>query len=207
VAIFRSFLKWFAIVVGILGAAAVVWSIYNGVQESAGRRAVDAIGGAKALEPLLIKDLSEGCQCLYKRYRRAGHQKAFAHARDTGACGFSANQMSLGGFGDFSASWAAVSDYEEKGKDCAVVSLNDDYIHLGDLADQARAHGLNKNCAPAFVAFSHFFVRHSAFAYSPTSGGCGYSWRWETPEEAAKDAMNSCAQRYEDWVTFEPMAK
>ena len=100
-----------------------------------------------------------------------------------------------------------MSDCEEKGKDCAVVSLNDDFIHLRDAAERARDLGLNRNCAPAFVAFSHFFLRHTAFAYSPASGGCGYSWRWKTADEAAGDAMRSCAQRYEDCVPYNPKAK
>lgn len=203
----RSILKWLMIVALVLGIIGVTWAIVRGAQESAGRRAIDAIGGVEVLEPLLVKDLSEACLRLYRRYRRAGAQKAFALAHDTGACGFSANQMSLGGFGTFSASWAAVSDCEEKGKDCAVVSLNDEFTHLGETAERARDLGLNKNCAPAFVAYAHFFLRHSAFAYSPASGGCGYSWRWKTSEEAADDAMKSCAQRYQDCVPHVPIAK
>ena len=203
----RSILKWSMIAALVLGVIGVTWTIVRGSQESDGRRAIDAISGVDVLEPLLVKDLSEACLRQYRRYRRAGAQKAFALAHDTGACGFSANQMSLGGFGTFSASWAAVSDCEERGKDCAVVSLNDGFIHLGETAERARALGLNKNCAPAFVAYSHFFLRHSAFAYSPTSGGCGYSWRWKSRKEAAADAMKSCARRYEDCVPHQPIAK
>ena len=92
----RSILKWLMIGTLVLVVIGVAWTLLRNAQESAGRRAIDVIGGVEVLEPLLVKDLSEGCLRMYRRYRRAGPQKAFALAHDTGACGVSANQMSLG---------------------------------------------------------------------------------------------------------------